>query len=132
MSETLPKSFGLVINGWTIGSDHYSCLFAAWTNKVNGKVEVMYLSCNVAENITAETVFEAALPEAEKKFGFSADDWFDIIVDCLRQYEFKVDVDSIGDTVAFLSAYNCSTNGALARRAGLFLLDYADCTSVEL
>jgi hypothetical protein len=132
MSITLPKSFGLVIDGWTIGSDHYSCLFAAWTNKMNGKVDVMYLSCNVAEDITAETVFDEALPEAEKKFGFSADDWFDIIVDCLRQYEFEVDVDSIGDTVEFLSADNCSTNGALARRAGLILLDYTDCTSADM
>ena len=34
ISGTLPKSFGLVIDGWTMGSDHYSCLFAVWTNKV--------------------------------------------------------------------------------------------------
>lgn len=122
MSATLPKSFGLVIDGWTINSDHYSCLFAVWTNPKSGKVEVMFLSCNVAEDITEDTVFDENLAEDEMHFGFSADDWFDIIVAALAEYEFEVDVDDIGDTVEFLCADNCSTNRALSRKTGMSLL----------
>ena len=93
------------------------------------------MSCNVAEDITEETQFDENLLDVDKYFGFSADDWFDIIVEELAEYEFEVDVNSIGDTIEFLSADNCSTNRALSRKTGissLYLLDntilmYACC-----
>ncbi|CAM9297017.1 unnamed protein product, partial [Ectocarpus fasciculatus] len=119
MSARLPRSFGLVLDGWTLGSDHYSCLFAVWSNQLTGKVEVLFLTCNVAEDITDDTVFDEGLAECDMHFGFSADDWFDIIVECLAEYECEVDVTSIGHTVEFLSADNCSTNRALSRKTGI-------------
>lgn len=118
MTRTLPDSIGLVIDGWTMNSDHYSCLFAVWSNDKTGKVEVMFLSCNVAPDITEDTIFDENLTEDDKHFGFSAADWFDIIVDTLDQYEFEINRDNICEHVQFLSADNCSTNRALSRRTG--------------
>ena len=43
----LPESFGLIIDGWSSGSDHYSGLFASFVK--NDVVHTLLLSCNVAE-----------------------------------------------------------------------------------
>jgi len=124
ISATLPDSLGLVIDGWTMNSDHYSCLFAVWSNTNSGKVEVMYLSCNVAPDITDDTVFDENLGDEDKHFGFSAADWFDIIVDALHEYEFTINRDNISEHIEFLSADNCSTNRALSRRTGNISLQW--------
>jgi hypothetical protein len=33
--ERIPKTFGLIIDGWTIGSEHYYAIFITWTDTTN-------------------------------------------------------------------------------------------------
>jgi len=57
----LPKSFGLIIDGWSIGSDHYSGIFAMFTNE---ELQEVY---NVADDFDEDTEFDTNLPESLKK-----------------------------------------------------------------
>ena len=114
----LPESFGLVIDGWSQGSNHYSGMFASFTK--NGLAQNVMLSCNVAEDISDDTEFDEALDEDEKYYGFTANDWFDIIVEVMYEYEFEINIDSISTHVEFISADNCSTNQSLSRKTGMF------------
>ena len=62
-------------------------MFAVFVNEVSPSVvQHILLACNVAEDITDDTEFVENLNEDDMVFGFSADDWFDIIVDALSEY----------------------------------------------
>ena len=118
VTATLPNSFGLIIDGWTQGSAHYSAVFAAFVK--SDVVQTIMLSCNVAEDINEETEFDEALEDNEKRFGFTADDWFDVIVAAMAEYEFGLNVDNFASHVEFISADNCSTNRSLSTKTGMF------------
>ena len=96
----------------------YSGVFASFVK--NDVVQYIMLSCNVAEDITDETEFDEALDDNDKYFGFTAEDWFDIIVGVMHEYEFEINVDNIASHVEFISADNCSTNRSLSTKTGMF------------
>ena len=116
--KRLPSTFGLIIDGWSIDSDHYSGIFATFTDEVSNDVEEFLLSCNVAEDVDENTEFDENLPDSLKHFGFTAADWFDVIVDSLAQFGVQVDANNFHETVEFITGDNCSTNQKLAKDTG--------------
>jgi hypothetical protein len=91
-------------------------------------VQEILLSCNVAEDITEETEFVEDILDSKKGFGFSADDWFDIIIDAMHEYDIEVTVDNCSEFIEFLSADNCSTNRSLSTKPGKLLMhDMHEC-----
>ena len=118
----LPKSFGLVIDGWSLDSHHCSGVYAVFVNEASPSVvQEILLSCNVAEDIGDDTEFVEDLDEDDKVFGFSAYDWFDISVDALAEYGIKLTVDNCSNIIEFLAADNCSTNRCLSTKSGILL-----------
>jgi hypothetical protein len=81
-------------------------------------VQEILLSCSVAEDINDDTEFVEDLDEEDKVFGFSADDWFDNIVDALGVYGVKLTVENCSNIIEFFSADNCSTNRSLSKKSG--------------
>ena len=126
IKSQLPPSFGLIIDGWSIGSDHYSGIFLVFFYEKLQEVTEFMLSCNVAEDVDEDTEFDPDLPEALKKFGFTAADWFDVIVDVLQQYDLEVDVDNFKTIIEFIAGDNCSTNKKLANDAGRIIFIACD------
>jgi len=121
ISHLLPMSFGCVIDGWTLDSQHFSGVYAVFVNEASPSVvQEILLSCNVAEDITDETEFVEDLNENEKVFGFSADDWFDILVDALDTYDIKLTVANCANIIEFIAADNCSTNRSLSIKSGKY------------
>ena len=115
----LPKSFGCVIDGWSLDSKHFSGVYAVFVNEASPLVvQEILLSCNVAEDITDDTEFIAGLGEDDMIFGFSADDWFDILVDALAEYGIELTVQNCSNIIEFLAADNCSTNRSLSTKSG--------------
>jgi hypothetical protein len=123
IKSQLPPSFGLIIDGWSVNSDHYSGIFAVFFDKKQQEVIEFMLSCNVAEDFDEDTEFDPDLPESLKKFGFTAADWFDVIVDVLQIFGIEVDVDNFKTIIEFISGDNCSTNRKLANDAGRIIFN---------
>ena len=123
LSNMLPESFGLVIDGWSQDSLHFSGIYAVYVSNAHPMVvQEFLLSCNVAEDITDETDFVDDLADSEKGFGFSAEDWFDILVDALQIYGIDITVHNCNAIIEFLCADNCSTNRSLSTKAGIPLI----------
>lgn len=129
IGEMLPKTFGLLIDGWTMDSDHYSGIYATFMQEEEHhtwKVVQVLLSCNVADDFDEETEFEVDLPDNEKLFGFTAADWFDSIVDVLNgEYGMNITADNACDTIEFIIGDNCSTNRKLSNDSGIPLVGCA-------
>ena len=126
IEKQLPSSFGLIFDGWTIGSEHYSAIFAIWYNEKTEKVVEVLLSCHVAEDVDQNTEFVADIIDDEKKFGFSAADWFDIILDVLHVYGLdNIDINNITKKIDFFIADNCNTNRKLSKRTGIPMIGCA-------
>ena len=108
----LPPTFGLLIDGWTIDSEHYNGVYVLWTS--NGVAKKYLLSCNVIEDVDEETDFVDQY-EGERAVGFSAADWCDVLCICLNDEDIGVDIDpnSFAHIVEFIAADNCSTNQRL-------------------
>lgn len=117
IAQMLPKSFGIIIDGWTIDSSHYNAIYATFMER-NVRCEIL-LSCNVAEEINDDTVFDENLSEEDKFFGFTAADWFDCIVNVLFQYGIEVNTDNFSSIVEFIVGDNCSVNQKLAKESGI-------------
>ena len=124
--ERAPKSFGLIIDGWTIGSEHYYAIFMTWTDTTNGIDTVVehLIYFGVAEGVDEATVFEH-IDEEFKHFGLTAADWFDVICDALnealglsQQDENYVSLENFSKIVKFISMDNCSTNRKLSIDSG--------------
>jgi hypothetical protein len=117
IAKKLPAKFGIVIDGWTIDSSHYSAIYATFMER-NVRCELL-LSCNVAEDIDEDTVFDENLRDEDKYFGFTAADWFDVIVNVLYQYNIETNVDNFNSIVEFIVGDNCSVNRKLASDLGI-------------
>jgi hypothetical protein len=115
----LPKSFGLIIDGWSDTSYHFSAIFATFTEGEWDEVVEFLLSCNIAEDFDEETDFDENLPENLKQFGFTAAGWFDILRDVLLDYGKEVDVDTFQELIDFICGDNCSVNKKLATDSGI-------------
>ena len=108
----LPPTFGLLIDGWTIDSEHYNGVYVLWTS--NGVAKKYLLSCNVIEDVDEETDFVDQY-EGERAVGFSAADWCDVLCIWRNDEDIGVDIDpnSFAHIVEFIAADNCSTNQRL-------------------
>ena len=117
----LPPSFGIVIDGWTQDSDHFSAIFAVFVREGSpDNVQEILLSCNVAADITEETEFDENLQQKDKFFGFTAEDWFDVIVEVLFEYGIEMNVHNAPSIIEYISADNCSTNRSLCTRTSMY------------
>jgi hypothetical protein len=120
-----PKTYGLIIDAWSIGSDHYYAIFITWSNEKTGAVEEHLIYFGVAEDVSEETEFVEGLDDSLKKFGFTAADWFDIICLALNAlFENNdeatiINLDNFKNIVEFISADNCSTNIKLCNDSGV-------------
>ena len=98
--EELPKTFGLVFDGWTMAGEHYIAIFATWVN-VKNQVVKRLLSCGV-QDLPNEEAGEDA-----EDFGFTADDIGDYLFDVLESYGKGY------DCIEFMSGDNAYVNAAL-------------------
>ena len=118
----LPKTFGLVIDGWTVDHSHFNGIFGCYFDEPTDSIREYLLGCNVGEDVDEETEFVDGLDDSDKSFGFTADDWFDVIIDVLWKYEIKhndepINADNFNKIIEFITMDNCSTNRALARKS---------------
>jgi len=73
----LPKTFGLLFDGWSCDGEHYVGIFATWSRE-DGSVIRRLIACGVQD--LPETA------EAAQSFGFAADDIGDYLYDVLELY----------------------------------------------
>jgi hypothetical protein len=109
IKKILPKTFGIIFDGWSNGGEHYTGTFVTWTNK-SGGVE-RYLIAMGVQDLPDGVIIENA-----DAFGFSADDIGDYLFDALSRY------DRSFEAIEFLSGDNCSVNGALADKISAWIL----------
>ena len=122
ITKMLPPTFGLIMDGWSMGSQHYNEIFATFVD-ANDQVQQVLLSCNVAEDFDENTTFEEGLREEEKVYGFSAADWFDTIEDVLNiQYGLQITAENASQTIEFFIGDNC-TNKKLSIDTGKNFVD---------
>ena len=96
--------------------------FCSYFDKKTDSIREYLLGCNVGEDVDEETEFVDGLDDSDKSFGFTADDWFDVIIDVLWKYEIKhndvpINADNFNKIIEFITMDNCSTNRALARKS---------------
>lgn len=127
ITKMLPTTFGLLIDGWTTESYHFSAIFATFMDeKTNNPVQLL-LSCNVADDFDENTEFEENLAVHDMSYGFTADDWFDIIIDALHLHgRTEVNAYNFKNTIEFIVGDNCSTNRSLATKSEVPLVGCAN------
>lgn len=114
-------TFGLAIDGWTSGQEHFLAQFAMGIE--NDKPKEYLIACGVQEDIDENTVFVEGLHEESKLFGFTAEDIFDMVTNCLvGDYDVDVNVDNFSQIIEFIAGDNCSTNRRLCDLAEVPLL----------
>ena len=96
--EELPPTFGTYFDGWTHNGEHFTCIFATWTNK-SGGVVFRLLSCGVQDIPDEDDVVEV---------GFSVADYGDYFYDVLAR--FGRDYHSL----EFTGGDNCGVNTKFA------------------
>ena len=97
----LPKTFGIIFDGWSCDGEHYIGIFATWVGD-DGSVVKRLIACGVQD--LPETV------EAAASFGFTADDIGDDLFDVLASY------DRDFSALEFLTGDNAYVNGALCTK----------------
>jgi hypothetical protein len=123
IKQRAPSTFGLIIDGWSFGSDHYYAIFITWSNENTEAVEEYLIYFGVAEDIDEDTPFVEELDNSQRKFGFTAADWFDIICVALNDLfentseETRINADNFPEVVEFITADNCNTNMKLCNDA---------------
>lgn len=118
IKQDLPKTFGLMFDGWTVGTEHYLGLFAVYMS--DGRLKKVLLACRVQDDVTDETEFTAEVRNDEKYFGLSAEDLYDEIYATLLDYGFSEEqLANMEDIVEFFTADNCSTNRSMCKKAGI-------------
>ena len=119
-----PSTYGLIIDGWSIGSVHYFAIFITWTNETRRSVEEYLIYFGENEDVDESTEFED-IADDQKHFGFTAADWFDIICIALNEVfenyteETRININNFDSFVEFISADNCSTNAKLCNDSGV-------------
>ena len=118
VSKLLPSTFGLVIDGWTLESEHYMGIFAAYTEKDTATFRL--LSCMVQDDIGDEETYVEDTEDGEKIFGLNAEDQYDHIFRVLQEYGYTEEqLESMEDIVEFITGDNCSTNKSMCKRANI-------------
>ena len=119
IAKLIPKTFGLIIDGRTIDAEHFNGFFITWSNETTGTVKRYLICCNVAEDVDEETQFAEGMNDNDKSFGFTAEDWFDVLCSNLVAAPFSVDIGvaNFHVVVEFIAADNCSTNQRLCTLA---------------
>ena len=88
------KTFGLIVDGWAHGSDHYMAMYATlMLHDHNGDEDVaeLLLSCNVQADVGEDTIFAEGFDGDNSLHGLTAEDLFDHIVSVLHdEYEIAV------------------------------------------
>ena len=127
------SSFGLITDGWTVGTEHYLAVFATFICNLVPDVDSIddiLLSCSVQEDVDPDTVFIEDIPDEDKHFGLTADDMFDAIVSVLvSDYDIEIDVDNFSEWIEFLAGDNVSTNRSFCNKTEVPL---AGCESHRL
>ena len=100
LSEELPKTFGLIFDGWTMAGEHYIAVFATWVTNANQVIKRL-LCCGVQDLPDEEAGEDAG------DFGFTADDIGDYLFDVLESYG------KCFECIEFMSGDNAYVNGAL-------------------
>ena len=98
IKRLLPDTFGVIFDSWTHEGEHFTCIFATWTN-ASGGVVYRLLSCGVQDIPDAEDVHDV---------GFSANDYGDYFYDILTAYGKSY------MSLEFLCGDNCGVNKKLA------------------
>ena len=115
IKASVPKTFGLIIDGWTIGSVHYFGIFITWTDTVREYLVYFSNGGDIDEN----TVYEDGIDESDQFLGFSAADWFDVICEALNDFlfagELVININTFKEYVEFITMDNCAVNRKLAR-----------------
>ena len=75
IKEELPNKFGVYFDGWTHNGEHYTAMFAAWTNK-SGGVVFRLIGCGVQDLPEDMDIYDA---------GFTAGDYGDYFFDVLQR-----------------------------------------------
>ena len=105
--KELPRTFGIIFDGWSCEGEHYIGIFATWVNSSGGVCERL-LACGVQD-----------LPEGEKdanEFGFTKADIGDYFLDDLQKF------DRHYDAIEFICGDNASVNKHLADLIQAWLL----------
>ena len=124
IKKRAPPTYGLIIDGWSTGSQHFFAIFITWTNETSDFVEEYLIFFGVSEDVDEHTEFED-IDDDLKKFGFTAADWFDIICLALNEVfgniteDTRINIDNFAEIVEFISADNCSTNTKLCNDSGV-------------
>ena len=118
LKRILPGHFGIVYDGWSIGSEHYLALFAVWSQ---GKiVHKQLLSCFVQDDLDEETEYLQGVDINEQVFGLTAEDQYDCIYGTLLDYGFSAeDLEHKECLIEFFCGDNCSTNVKMAKKANI-------------
>lgn len=120
LRELIPDRFGLVFDGWSMGSEHYIAIFLLWS--VGDTVHVRLMCCGVQDEIEGE----------EEETTFSAEDIGDYLfdeLDLLGRSDVRervmaataVDADAgaiDNNPIEFLTGDNTATNPRLANLLG--------------
>ena len=118
IKASVPKTFGLIIDGWTIGSVHYFGIFITWTDTKDTVREYLVYFSNGGD-IDENTVYEDGINESDQFLGFSAADWFDVICEALNDFlfagELVININTFKEYVEFITMDNCAVNRKLAR-----------------
>lgn len=107
IKRTLPKTFGIIFDGWSCDGEHYVGIFATWVRDDDGSVVKRLIACGVQD--LPESI------EAASSFGFTADDIGDYLFDVLTLYgrDFLA--------LEFLTGDNAYVNGALCTKIELWI-----------
>jgi hypothetical protein len=110
VADELPDRFGLLFDGWSMGGEHYTAIFATWVND-SGYVVKRLLSCGV------QSLPDEAAGETAEDFGFTAEDIGDYLYDVLEDYGRNY------GNLEFLCGDNAYVNGRLCRLIEKWLFD---------
>lgn len=117
IEAALPSTFGLLFDGWSLGSEHYLAIFATWTMPISSTVKTALLSCYVQDDID-DAEYLSDVQDSDRVFGLTAEDQFDCIIDVLMSYGRTLeDCQHMEKFVEFMTGDNCSTNVKMARKA---------------
>lgn len=103
----LPKTFGIIFDGWSCDGEHYIGIFATWVREDDGTVVKRLLACGVQD--LPENAEEAA------SFGFTAEDIGDYLSDILICYGHDL------SSIEFLTGDNAYVNDALCSKIEAWL-----------
>jgi hypothetical protein len=120
IKQVLPKKFVLMLDGWTIKTEHYLGVFASFIDQRTKVKQRFLLSCMVADDVDANTEYTAEVGDNAKHFGLTAEDIYDELYDILKDYGFSdTQLENIEDIVQAIIGDSVSANKKLARIANI-------------